>query len=134
MTRALSCRVIILYLLYAIFPQLRMLVQIKEVRVILIIKTIWFSRKLSRRAIAKLYNVLETTLRNKINDVISKNNSQLDVQLLIKIKKDMIVQYILDLDSRGFSSLINDVRKIINYILESRDLRCVEQQWLYRFI
>lgn len=69
-----------------------------------------------------------------MNDVILKNDSRLSVQLLIKIKKDVIVQYILDLDSREFSLLINDVRELINHILESRDSRRVGKQWSYRFI
>jgi len=94
----------------------------------LTIKTIRFSRKLSRRVVVKLYNVFETTLRDKMNDVILKNDSRLSVQLLIKIKKDVIIQYILDLDSREFSLLINDVRELINYILESRDSRRVGKQ------
>lgn len=133
-TRALSRRVTILYLLHAIFSQSRMPIQIKEVRVILAIEAIRFSRKLSRRATAKLYNVPETTIRDRMNDVIPKNDSRLGVQLLIKIEEDVIVQYILGLDSREFSPLIIDVREMVNHILESRGSRRVEKQWPYRFI
>jgi len=127
-TRALSRRVTILYLLHAIFSQSRMPIQIKEVRVILAIEAIRFSRKLSRRATAKLYNVPETTIRDRMNDVIPKNDSRLGVQLLIKIEEDVIVQYILGLDSREFSPLIIDVREMVNHILESRGSRRVEKQ------
>jgi hypothetical protein len=50
-----------------VFPQQTISVPNKEARVILAIEAIQSSSKLSRRATAKIYNVPELTLRDRIN-------------------------------------------------------------------
>ena len=41
-------------------------------------------------------------------------------QKLSKLEKGVIIRYILDLDSRGFTPRLASVKDIANYILESR--------------
>jgi hypothetical protein len=48
-----------------------MLIQIPEARIILIIEAIRTSKKLSRRAAVKLYNIPESILRYRINETNS---------------------------------------------------------------
>jgi hypothetical protein len=55
-------------------------------------------------------------------------------QSLTETEEDVIVQYILDLDSRGFPPSIKDVREMADHILASRGTQRVGKQWPYRFI
>ena len=64
----------------------------------------------------------------------SFNESRPAVQLLTIIEEEVIIQHILDLDSRGFSPRISDVEDMANSILASRGSRHVGKQWAYRFI
>ena len=108
--------------------------QTPEAQIILAIEAVQSSRKLSRRAAAKLYNVPESTLRARMNGVTPKADSRPASQSLTKIEEEVVVQYILDLDSRGFPPLIGDVEAMVNSILASRSARRVGKQWPYRFI
>ena len=56
-----------LHFQHAFFLQQTMQGQSNEARVILAIKAIRSSKKISRRAAAKLYNVPEITIRNRMN-------------------------------------------------------------------
>ena len=104
-----------------------MSIQIQKARIILAIEAIRSSKKLNRRAAAKLYNVPYTTLSNKIKNTIFIVERRPTIQNLTEIEKNIIVQYILDLDSREFPLLIGDIIIIINYIFESRNARRVKK-------
>jgi len=56
------------------------------------------------------------------------------IQLLTKIKEEVVVQYILDLDSRGFPPWVKDIRDMADYILATRGSRRIGKQWPYRFV
>ena len=111
-----------------------MQIQTTEARIILAIEAIRTSRKLSRRAAAKIYDVPESTLRHRINGRTPKADSRPATQNLAEIEEDVIVQYILDLDLRGFPPSIEDVRAMADYILASRGARRVGKLWPNRFI
>ena len=105
-----------------------------EARVILAIEAIRTSKKLSVRAAAKLYNVPEATIRHRINGRTSRTDYRPAAQLLTEIEEEVVVQYILDLDSRGFPPSIEDVREMADHILASRGMQRVGKQWPNRFI
>ncbi|KFY31571.1 hypothetical protein V493_00990 [Pseudogymnoascus sp. VKM F-4281 (FW-2241)] len=105
-----------------------------KAQIILAIEAIQSSHKLSHCATAKLYNVPESTLCARMNGVTPKADSRLVSQSLTKIEEEVVVQYILDLDSRGFPPLIRDVEAMVNSILASRGIQRVGKQWPYRFI
>jgi len=46
----------------------------------------------------------------------------------------VIIQYILDLGSRGFAPRLAGVKDIVNYIFESRKAECVDKLWAHRFV
>ena len=90
-------------LLYnAFFPPSIMLVITKEAKIILAIEAIQTSQKLSRRKAAKLYNILELSLRLKINSYLLLSKRRPGNIKLSKLKKEVIIRNILKLDSRGF--------------------------------
>ena len=84
------------------------------------IEAIQSSRKLSRRAAVKIYNIPKATLRYRMNGRTIMAERRPAVQNLSKIKEEVVVRYILDLDVRGFPPLIGDMAVIANHILASR--------------
>ena len=105
-----------------------------EARIILAIEAIRTSKKLSRRSIAKLYKVPETTLRDRMAGRTPRSETRPNCHKLSELEEQVIVQYVLDLDSRGFAPRLAGVEDMANYILESRGGRRVGKLWAYRFI
>jgi hypothetical protein len=91
-----------------------MQIQTQEPRITLAIEAIRSSRKPSRRAAAKLYNVPETTLRARITGRPSRVETRPKVQLLTDLEKVVIVRHILDIDERGFAPRLAGVEKMAN--------------------
>lgn len=46
----------------------------------------------------------------------------------------MIIQYIFDIDLKGFLFKFKIMKDIVNYIFELRDTKCVGKLWIYQFI
>jgi hypothetical protein len=58
---------------------------------------------MSRRKATKIYNVPELILRARINSRPSRSDTRLVIQNLTKLEEQIIVDYVLNRDSRGFS-------------------------------
>lgn len=105
-----------------------------ENRVLLAIQAIEINKNLSHRRAAKIYNVSESILRNRMNNMTLKSDSRNGRHALTKIEEDTIVQYIIDLDERGFPPRVAGVEDMVNLLLEKRDGGRVENHWAQRFI
>ena len=79
------------------------------------------NRNLSRRQAARIYEVPEATLRNKINGQTSRDDSHHGRQKLTESEENAIVQYVLDLDERGFPPRIASIENMANLFLEKRN-------------
>ena len=64
---------------------------------------------MSRRRAAKLYEIPESTLRDRMKGVPEAALARHPKQKLIATEEETLVRYILDLDSRGFPPRISDV-------------------------
>ena len=93
----------------------------KEARVILALEAIQSNKKLSLRAAAKLYNVLETTLRYQRNGIPIRRDSLANSKKLTQSEEEAIVKYILDLVKRAFPPRLYSVEDIANQLLHVRD-------------
>ena len=93
----------------------------KEAQLILAIQSLKNNPQSSRRATAKIYNVPETTLRRRMAGTPSKAEQGSATSRLTKLEERVIVEYIIDLDSRGFSPRLCDVEDMANVIAEARD-------------
>ena len=111
-----------------------MQIQTQEARVILAIEAIRSNQKISCRAAARLYNVPEATVRYRMHGRATMADRRPKAQNLTAIEEEVIVEYILHLDARGFPPLIGDMAAMANYILSSRQARLVGKQWPYRFV
>jgi hypothetical protein len=76
-----------------------MSLQTQEARIILAIEAIRTTKKMSRRCAAKIYNVPETSLRDRINGITPKAEKRNAQYILTFSEEEAIVKYILDLDS-----------------------------------
>lgn len=94
-----------------------MQVQSKEARIVIATVSIRSSSKSSIRAAAKIYNVPYTTLAARIKGRTSKIDYRPVAWILTEIEDDVIVQNILDPDSRRFPPSIAGVRGMADYIL-----------------
>ena len=58
------------------------------------------------------------TLSERIAGITPRNKSRPNYSKLLKLEEEVIIQYILDLDSRGFTPRLTSIEDIANYILE----------------
>ena len=106
----------------------------KESRIILAIEAIRTSKQLSRRKAAKIYNIPHSTLSDRMNGHTSIRDRRPAVQKLTELEEEVISQYILDLDDRGFGPRLAGVEDMANYLLESRGGQRVGKLWAHRFV
>ena len=84
-------------------PQpLQSLLSNSEGRIVLAIQAIKLNQFQSLQAAAALYDVLYSTFYYQINSIPSQHNCTPNSRKLSLYKEEAIVQYILDLDLRGF--------------------------------
>ena len=94
-------------------------IQTKEAWIILAIKAIWTSKKLSQHFVAKIYKVLLLTLSNRMAGWTYCPKTKANGLKLTKLEEEVIIQYILDMDSRGFVPWLASVEDMANFILKS---------------
>jgi hypothetical protein len=81
-----------------------MQVQTQETRIIMVIEALQISKqKLSRQRIISIYKIPESIFYDRITSRTPYSNTRPTVQNLTETEKQMIINYILDLDSRRFS-------------------------------
>jgi transposase len=97
-----------------------MQIQTNEARIIIAIEAIRTSKNLSCRAAAKIYQVPESTLRDRINGRAPISERRLGASKLTELEEDVIVQNILDMDTRGFAPQLTSVEDMANLILQTR--------------
>jgi hypothetical protein len=111
-----------------------MSVQTQEARIILAMEAIRTTKKITIRKAAKIYNVPCTTLASRISGRTEIRERRPAVQKLTKLEEEVISQYILDLDSRGFAPRLAGVEDMANYLLETCQGKRVGKLWAYRFV
>lgn len=106
----------------------------QEARIILAIEALQKSENLSRRKAAKIYNVPESTLRYRMNGHESRGDHRPKGHRLTVIEEETVVQYILDLDARGFPPRLTGVEEMANLLLAERQGGHVGKHWAERLV
>ena len=106
----------------------------KEARLHLVLQAYRENPKKDIRPLTTHYRVSESTLRKRVNSVTPRSELRQAMHKLTKTEEEVILQRVLDLDTRGFSPRISSIKEIANLILESRGTRHVSIYQVRRFI
>jgi hypothetical protein len=110
----------------------------KEGRLDLSIAAIQASPILNTQKAAQLYDVPRTTLRRRLQHVPTVQQFNAQKRKLYPTEEQSLVEWILELDRRGFPPHIIDVRRMADNLLDARGQsprpQPVGQQWVHRFI
>ncbi|APA14250.1 hypothetical protein SS1G_11952 [Sclerotinia sclerotiorum 1980 UF-70] len=106
----------------------------QEARILLAIEVIHKDKKLSIRKAAMLYNIPRTTLRHRMEGLPLRTETRANRHKITELEEEVIVQYILDMDLRGFPPKLKNVEDMANDILESRGAKRVGKLWAHRFV
>jgi DDE superfamily endonuclease/Psq-like protein len=88
----------------------------------------------SVRRAAAIYEVPESTLRTRRAGVLPRRDCEANSKRLTKQEEVVIVQHILELDSRGFAPKLVFVREMANQLLAARSARPVGKNWPENFV
>ncbi|SRR6266566_2722101 len=90
--------------------------------------------QLNIRNFTRFYNILRTTLSIRINDRSIYIDTIANSRKLTALKEEMVVQEILDLDSRRFPPRIHNIEDIVNRLLAIRDATYIGLRWVSNFV
>jgi hypothetical protein len=90
--------------------------------------------KLSLRRAAKIYQVKYSTLLDRKNGIESRCDWVPKSRRLSDLEEQIIVQFILDLDSRGCPPRLCGIEEMANQLLADRDMLPVGKRWAMNFI
>ncbi len=88
--------------------------------------------KLSIRRAAAHYNVSPVTLCRRRKGTLSRRDSYPSSANLTKLEENVIIEKILDLDSRLCAPRISGIKEIANFLLAARGAKPVETLGLSR--
>lgn len=88
----------------------------------------------SNRSASAVYNVAERTIRRRRAGEPARRDCQPKLKKLTQLEGEVIVKYILDLNSRGFALTYAAVPSIVNKLLAARSGGHVGVNWLSTFV
>ena len=88
----------------------------------------------SNRNAAAVYNVSERTIRRRRAGKPARRDCQPNSKKLTQVEEEVIVQYILDLDQRGFAPTYAAVRDMADKLLAARGAGQVGVHWPRNFV
>ena len=106
----------------------------QEGRIILAIQAIKLGQIQSIRNAAKTYNIPRTTLRRRIDGTTVRQDKIPNGRILTEFEESAIIQYVLDLDSRGFSPRPAELREMADLLLSERGGSPTGKCWTTNFI
>ncbi|KAM5529435.1 transposase [Fusarium oxysporum f. sp. phaseoli] len=105
-----------------------------EARILLALQALQNNPKLRLRRAATIYKVGYSTLRDRRNGIQSRSDWVPKSRKLSDLEEQIIVQFLLDLDSRGFPARLRFVAEIANSLLADRDASPVGKRWAHNFV
>jgi hypothetical protein len=105
-----------------------------EAKLILAIQAISNDASLSERKAAELYGVDRMLLNRRRTGMAARRDCQANSKKLTKLEEEVIVEHIIELDSRGFSPSLAAVRDMANTLLRERSAPQIGQNWPSNFV
>ena len=110
----------------------------QEARLLLAKQSFQTNQNSSQRQISASYDIPRSTLQYRLKGGKPRGESNHQKRKLQQYEERALVQWILDLDRRGFPPQIIDVRRMANALLEKRGTNppppLVGKNWVSRFI
>jgi hypothetical protein len=110
----------------------------KEARLLLAKQISQNNPKISQRKAASSYDIIQSTLSRRIKGSIPKHESNAKKRKLLPSEEQALIDWILDLDQRGFPPPLLNVREMANVLLAGRGQnpppQPVGKNWPTRFI
>jgi hypothetical protein len=105
-----------------------------ESRILLALHALQNDPKLKTRKAANIYQVNYRTLYRRQQGIQSRGDTTQKSRNLSDLEEQIIVQFVLDLDLRGFPPRRDFVEKMANSLLADRNASPVGTRWVYNFI
>jgi hypothetical protein len=105
-----------------------------EARILLALQALQTNPKLSLRCAADIYKVNRITLSRRQNGLQSRRDWIPKSRRLSNLEEKIIVQFILDLDTRGFPPRLRAVEEMANRLLADCDALPVGKRWAHNFV
>jgi len=106
----------------------------KEADIILAISSINQNQIQSTKRATLTFNVPQLTLRNQRARITTRRDYKPNSKKLTKLKEEVIVRHILELDSRGFAPTLGAIKDIVDKLLTARATRQVGKNWPTNFV
>jgi hypothetical protein len=106
----------------------------KEADIFLALSSINKDQIQSVRKAAQAFNVPRTTLRHRRAGMAARRDCAPTSKKLTELEEEVIIRYILELDSRGFAPTLSAVRDMADKLLTERDAGQVGKQWPRNFV
>jgi hypothetical protein len=105
-----------------------------EAKLILAVQALKNDASLSIRHAAALYNSEESRIRRRRAGVASRRDYKANLKNLTKLEEEAIVDFIIKLDSKGFSLTLAAIQDMANTLLAQQDAPIVGQNWPSNFV
>jgi transcriptional regulator with XRE-family HTH domain len=106
----------------------------KEAMLTLALQALQNNDKLSEQAVAKIYGVDRSTLARRRAGKPARQDITPKSRKLTELEEETIVQYTVELDTRGFPPRLRGVEDMANQLLRVRDAPPVGKLWAHRFV
>src|SRR5450432_2564181 len=106
----------------------------KESDMILAINMLRTRPHLKINRVARIFYVPRMTLTNRLNGKSSRQDISANSRKLTNLEEEVIVQYILNLDSQAFPPRRSGVKDIANRILVDYSAGRVSKNWTTNFV
>ncbi|KAJ3521022.1 hypothetical protein NM208_g13473 [Fusarium decemcellulare] len=105
-----------------------------EARILLALQAIQNNPKLSLRRAATIYKVRYWTLHRRQQGIQSRRDTIPNSRKLSDLEEEILIYFILDLDSRGFPPRLRGVKEMADQLLADRDAPPVGTRWAHNFV
>ncbi|KAJ3539787.1 hypothetical protein NM208_g5347 [Fusarium decemcellulare] len=105
-----------------------------EARMLLALQALQNNPKLSLRRAADIYKVNRITLRRRQHGIQSRRDTIQKSRRLSDLEEQILIHFILDLDSRGFPPRLRGVKEMADQLLADRDAPPVGTRWAHNFV
>ncbi|RYC77820.1 hypothetical protein BFJ63_vAg19305 [Fusarium oxysporum f. sp. narcissi] len=105
-----------------------------EANIRLALRALQNNPKLTLRRAAKIYKVDPMKLWRRQQGILSRRDTTPKSRKLSDLEEQTIIQFIIDLDSRGFPPRLRGVEEMANRLLADRDASPVGKRWASNFV